>query len=108
MIPTQMYSVLLYAVATWPGLAGAAAACVQVGTPVARVNVLDHGATGDGKADDTPAIQRALNAAATQGGICYLPSGRYRLDGTLTVPAGVTLKGSYEGVPHAQHPTGTA
>jgi polygalacturonase len=44
-------------------------------------NVRDHGARGDGKADDTAAIQRAIDAAAP-GGTVLLPRGDY-LSGTL-------------------------
>ena len=35
------------------------------------------------------------------------PAGLYRLDGPLTVPAGVTLCGASVGVPHSEHPIGT-
>jgi len=53
-------------------------------------------AAGDGIADDTAAIQSALNAAGTNGGgIVYLPAGKYKLTGTLDVPGGVELRGSY-------------
>lgn len=45
--------------------------------------------------DNTDAIQNALNAAkANGGGIVYLPSGHYRMNGNLTIPEGVELKGS--------------
>jgi len=71
------------------------------------VNAKNYGAKADGKTDDTKAIQKALDAAAGKGGICYLPAGMYRLNGSLTVPGGVTLKGSYEGTPHPKHPVGT-
>jgi len=71
------------------------------------VNVKKYGARADGKSDDTPAIQKALNDAVNKGGICFLPSGSYRLNGSLIVPEGVTLKGSYDGVPHPLHPIGT-
>jgi hypothetical protein len=71
------------------------------------VNAKKYGAKADGKSDDTPAIQKALDAAVKKGGICFLPSGSYRLNGNLIVPAGVTLKGSYDGVPHTSHPIGT-
>ena len=71
------------------------------------VNVKEYGAKADGKSDDTQAIQRALDAAVKKGGICFLPSGNYRLNGSLFVPVGVTLKGSNDGVPHSSHPIGT-
>lgn len=52
-------------------------------------------ARGDGKADDTAALQKALDDArdATRHGIVFLPSGRYRISRTLVVPAGVRLYG---------------
>jgi hypothetical protein len=53
-------------------------------------------AAGNGIADDTAAIQSALNAAsANGGGIVYVPAGKYKLTGTLDVPGGVELRGSY-------------
>jgi hypothetical protein len=72
-----------------------------------QVNAKDHGVVGDGTADDTAAIQAALNAAATKGPVCYLPAGHYRVNGSLVVPAGVTLCGASGGVPHSEHPIGT-
>lgn len=55
------------------------------------------GAVGDGAADDTAAIQSALNAAGTNGGgVVYLPGGKYRLTTTLDIPGGVELRGPYE------------
>jgi len=56
-----------------------------------------YGAMGDGSHDDTLNIQNALNAASTNGGgIVYLPGGHYKTTGSLTVPAGVELRGVYE------------
>jgi Pectate lyase superfamily protein len=47
-------------------------------------NVKAYGATGGGTADDTPAIQNAINAATkAHGGIVYFPTGTYILNGTL-------------------------
>ena len=55
------------------------------------------GAQGDGVTDDTGAIQGALNAAgAGGGGIVLLPGGKYMLLGSLDVPSGVELRGTYE------------
>jgi len=51
-----------------------------------------HGATGDGVALDTPAIQAALDAAAAAGGgQVYFSPGRY-LSGTIYLRSGVTLQ----------------
>ncbi|WP_296950738.1 glycosyl hydrolase family 28-related protein [uncultured Massilia sp.] len=52
-------------------------------------------ARGDGKADDSAAIQQALDAAANkgQGGIVFLPSGRYRLTRSLVIPLAVRVYG---------------
>ena len=49
--------------------------------------------------DSTAAIQRALDAAgrSKDGGTVYVPAGVYRIDGALRVPAGVELRGCFEG-----------
>ena len=71
------------------------------------VNAADFGAVGDGKADDTGALLEALAVAGSGPPICYLPPGKYRIDGALVVPPGVTLAGASGGVPHSEHPIGT-
>ena len=71
------------------------------------VNARAFGAKGDGKTDDTRALQSALDAARAQGPVCYVPAGFYRLDGSLTVPPGVTLSGASGGVPHSEQPIGS-
>jgi len=50
---------------------------------------------GDGKADDTAAIQSAIDTAAKSGagGIVWLPAGRYRISRSLLVPPAVRLFG---------------
>jgi len=73
----------------------------------AAVDARNFGAVGDGKTDDTAAIQKALDAAARSVPVCFLPPGLYRLNGHLTVPAGVTLRGASGGAPHSEHPIGT-
>lgn len=65
-----------------------------------KLSLGDFGAKGDGKTDDTAAVQSALSALAEQGGkVVVAPAGEYRLNGTLTIPAGVTLEGVWRG-PH--------
>lgn len=56
---------------------------------IAVVNVKKYGAVGDGVADDSDAIQTALN----KGGIVYLPAGRYKITKTLTIGSNTTLMG---------------
>ena len=41
------------------------------------INVLDFGAEGDGKHDDTGAIQRALDKSAETQSVVYIPAGKY-------------------------------
>ena len=63
-------------------------------------NVVSSGARGDGNADNTAAFQRALDAVhKAGGGTVYAPPGRYLFRGTLDVPEGVSLRGSYLCVP---------
>src|SRR5476651_1874225 len=70
-------------------------ATLQIGT----IDVAAFGAKGDGRTDDTAAFQKALNTAATQHVSVFAGSGNYLFLGTLNVPEGVTLKGSWESVP---------
>ncbi len=62
-------------------------------------NVKDYGAVGNGAADDTAAIQSAINAATAtlgRGEAVYFPAGVYKLTSTLTIPTtsqGVNLEG---------------
>lgn len=73
------------------------------------IDVLDHGAVGDGIADDTAAIQAAINYAVAlqnpavdigfpvhRGADCqvYVPYGRYKITSALSVPGTVRLSGS--------------
>ena len=76
-----------------PGAAGAA------GT----FNVKDYGASGGGSSNDTPAIQRAIDAAgAAGGGTVLFPSGTYqsrntihlRSDITMQLNSGATIRGA--------------
>jgi len=58
------------------------------------VNVMDHGAVGDGRSDDTEAILRAVAAAEKVApATVYLPEGVYGLRRTIKLPEGVDLRG---------------
>ena len=61
-------------------------------------NVRDYGAKGDGKTDDTAAIQAAADAAVKANKSqfdhrsIYFPPGRYKLNGTITL-TNISLRG---------------
>ncbi|MFX1396647.1 MAG: glycosyl hydrolase family 28-related protein [Promethearchaeota archaeon] len=60
------------------------------------INVRDYGAMGDTITDDTLAFQQALQTASqSDGGIVIVPRGDYRINGTLIIPANVTLSGVF-------------
>ncbi|WHU04608.1 glycosyl hydrolase family 28-related protein [Sphingomonas sp. NIBR02145] len=50
---------------------------------------------GDGRADDSAALQQAIDAAAVggKGGVVFLPSGRYRISRTIFVRSAVRVFG---------------
>src|ERR1019366_5793328 len=54
------------------------------------------GAKGDGVADDTVAIQKALDEAGITGGRVYLPPGKFVVKGSLRIPPGVMLQGALD------------
>lgn len=56
-------------------------------------SVKDYGAVGDGVADDTKAIQKALDQ--NRGKVVFFPEGRYLLSDVITIPAsGTVLQGA--------------
>jgi len=62
----------------------------------------------DPKRDCSAAIQKALDAAAAEGGgRVFLPAGSYRMDKPISIPSGVTLAGTWEAPHHAQLTRGT-
>lgn len=57
---------------------------------VEKPTVMDFGAVGDGVADDTEAVQAAVNA----GGSLQFPEGEYRVTDTIVVPIGADIQGT--------------
>ncbi len=53
------------------------------------VNAKDFGAVGNNVADDTAALQAALNAA--QGNTLFIPAGSYKVTSALTVPKNIKI-----------------
>lgn len=74
----------------------------------APLNVKDFGAVGDGVADDTAAIQAAIDVfklpagapatVANTGGGIYFPRGIYKVSGLQIVPVDSTNNGSLNGI----------
>jgi hypothetical protein len=98
----------------------AIAADISSSTSMSSGNTFDvtaYGAVGDGAADDTPAIQRAIHAATvTGGGTVYFPARTYLLDShhasrhpwmfyNLIIGSDVTLSGQ-TGAKLLQGPSG--
>jgi Pectate lyase superfamily protein len=60
------------------------------------LNVKEFGAKGDGRTDDTAAIQALLNAHPNGQRIIYLPNGTYLVSKTITWPAGTGKGDDYK------------
>jgi sugar lactone lactonase YvrE len=96
---TLVFGILAFGAA---GSATAAAAAPNASTSV-YVTAPDEPSAivvkgvGDGRADDTLAIQQAIDAAVTtggtKGGIVFLPSGRYRVSRTVLLRSAVRVFG---------------
>lgn len=63
------------------------------------INVIEFGAMPDSKTDNTIQFQKALDAAGIKGETVNVPSGTYLISGSLNVPEGVTLQGTWQ-APH--------
>jgi len=82
----------------------AAVVALLVACTVAVAGPPVPGVLGDGRTDDTAALQAALDKTGQAGGgVVHLPAGRYRINGALTIPSGVTLAGEWE-TPHFSTP----
>ena len=93
-------------------LAGAATGSTPTSTPApsdGSWNVKASGAAGNGTADDTAAIQAALNSGrAAGGGTVFFPPGRYRITAPLTVYPNLTLDGAGPNASVIQQATASA
>jgi glucan 1,3-beta-glucosidase len=56
-------------------------------------SVRDGGAVGNGKADDTAAIQSVLTAAAAAGKVVFFDAGTYKVTDTIVIPVGSRIIG---------------
>lgn len=83
-----------------PATAGPAPVpCPAVVPRGTTVNAKAFGAVGDGRADDTAALQKAIDAVAKTGGTLAIPDGTYLIDATrdsgrvgLRMGSGMTLR----------------
>lgn len=76
----------------WCGAAKASTSVFASAPPDPRAVTVSG--QGDGRADDTKAIQEAIDRAADgSGGLVFLPSGRYRISRTILVWPGVRIFG---------------
>lgn len=57
-------------------------------------NVKCFGAAGNNNTDDTAAIQSAINASGSTGGIVYFPPGEYKVTAAITISSSVILQGA--------------
>jgi hypothetical protein len=68
----------------------------SVETIIGHYSVTAFGAVGDGITDDTPAFQKAIDAATVAGGgIVQVPRGKFRIHGGLKVGPNVTIEGLF-------------
>jgi hypothetical protein len=66
-------------------------------TPGATLDVRSFGAAGNGSANDSAAVQQALDRAAAVGAAVFVPAGTYLCPTPLRLADGVTLRGEGEG-----------
>lgn len=76
------------------------AVCQAAPTNESHWNVKQAGALADGHEDCAPVFQRLLEEAdQAGGGVVEVPAGRYRISTGLSIPANVTLQGTYRAPP---------
>ena len=100
--PSGLLLTALLAAGCFAGLAAAAETAAPQGCVTAPksplvVNVRDKGAKGDGRTDDTEAIQAAIDEVGGTGGTVLVPDGTYMVDAVkkkqrLSLKSDMTLK----------------
>ncbi|MGW2713244.1 glycosyl hydrolase family 28-related protein, partial [Streptomyces sp. NPDC001356] len=88
-------AVILFVLAVVLGLShpAALAAPRTAARAATEYDVRDYGAKGDGSANDSPAIDKAITAAnAAGGGTVRFPAGTYKSKNTLHMRSHVTLR----------------
>ena len=95
MIGRSIMAALLAATALASGNEAWAASASVFPKPPEEPSAVTVAGRGDGRTDDSDAIQQALDRARdkTGHGMVFLPSGTYRISRTLIVPPGVRLYG---------------
>ncbi|SHI23984.1 glycosyl hydrolase family 28 protein [Streptomyces sp. 3214.6] len=91
---TPWVAAVLLAFAVMLGLSDPPAlAAEQPPHRAAEFDVRDYGAKGNGSANDTPAVDKAINAAsAAGGGTVRFPAGDYKSKNTIHLKSHVTLR----------------
>ena len=91
---TALAAVALLAGGAWAGPAAGEGGAPALGAESVNARGAPYRAAGDGRTDDTRAIQAALDAVgAGGGGSVLLPAGTYLVRTHLVVPAGTALVG---------------
>ena len=97
-IPMSSAAIFALLLIAYPAcaLAEAPKTCAAPPTSTLTVDVKDKGAKGDGKTDDTAAIQSAIDDVAGANGTVFVPDGIYMVDAvrgkSLRLGSDMTLK----------------
>jgi pectate lyase-like protein len=84
---------------------GTVSGTIAAGDDSRIAGVKSYGAVGNGTADDTTAIQAAINALGSSGGTVRLPAGTYKITDAITLRSGLTLVGDSDSATTIQQVT---